>query len=344
MTVGHDEISVLILAAGKGTRMVSELAKVLHPVAGQPMLGYVLQTVQKLKPAKTVVVVGHQGDKVKDTFKAATKVDWVRQKQMRGTGDAVASASYLFTGNRGYVLVLYGDIPSIRIETLRRLIMFHRASKHVMTLLTAELENPAGYGRIVLSGDGSVERIVEEKDASASEKEIQEINTGIGIYNSQFLFNSVRKLTPANKQNELYLTDVVEIAVKSKQIVGRLRIKDPIEVLGINDREGQADVSRYIYENHLSSLMRSGVTFEDPATIIVEPPTTIAKDVTIEANTGFRGETKIGKQVFVGSGTQIINSEIGSDTFLGSHVVIENARIGVNARVGNGTTIGKRTS
>lgn len=342
--MGHEEISVLILAAGKGTRMVSEMAKVLHPVAGQPMLSYVLDTTQKLKPAKTVVVIGHQGDKVKETFRDLVKVDWVKQKQIRGTGDAVATAAPLFAGNRGHVLVLYGDIPSIRVETLRRLLMFHRASKHVMTLLTAELDNPTGYGRIVLAPDGSVQKIVEEKDATISEKEIQEINTGIGIYDSQFLFNSVRKLTPANKQNELYLTDLVGIATRSSQIVGRLRMKDPTEVLGINDREGLADVARYIYENHLSSLMKSGVSFEDPATIIVDPKVSISKDVTIESNTGFRGDSKIAKQVWIGSGTQMINTEIGSDSIVGSHVVIENARIGSDAKIGNGTTIGKRGS
>lgn len=340
--MNHEEISVLILAAGKGTRMVSDLAKVLHPVGGAPMLSYVLETTQKLKPAKTVVVIGHQAEQVKKAFAHVPKVEWIRQKLMKGTGDAVASASGTFAGNKGNVLVLYGDIPSIRIETLRRLYMLHRSSKHVMTLLTADLDNPTGYGRIVLSADGSVEKIVEEKDASLSEKEIQEINTGIGIYDSQFLFQSVRKLTPANKQNELYLTDLVTIANSAKKIVGRLRIKDPTEVLGINDREGQADVARYIYENHLSSLMKTGVSFEDPATIIVEPQVIMAKDIWIESNTGFRGDSKVHTRVHVGSGTQVLHSEIGAGTVIGSHVVIENARIGSAVSIGSGTVIGKK--
>jgi len=340
--MNHEEISVLILAAGKGTRMISDLAKVLHPVAGYPMLAYVIETTQKLKPAKTAVVIGHQGEDVKKTFAHMPKIDWIRQKHMRGTGDAVASASGAFSGIRGDVLVLYGDIPSIKIETLRRLYMLHRSSNNVMTLLTAELDDPTGYGRILLKNDGSVERIVEEKDASASEKEIQEINTGIGIYDSQFLFHSVKKLTPSNKQKELYLTDLVEIANRDKKLVGKMKIKDPTEVLGVNDREGQADVARYIYENHLSALMKAGVSFEDPATIIVEPKVSVGKDVWIEANTGFRGDSKVAKQVSVGSGSQVINSEIGTETTIGKHVVLDQVRIGTNVKIGSGTIIGKR--
>ncbi len=340
--MNHEEISVLILAAGKGTRMISDLAKVLHPVAGQPMLTYVLETTQKLKPSKTVVVIGHQGDEVKKTFQDLPKIEWVRQKHMRGTGDAVACASGIFVKFRGSVLVLYGDIPSIKIETLRRLFMFHRSSNYAMTLLTAELEDPTGYGRILLKNDGSIERIVEEKDASASEKEIQEINTGIGIYDSQFLFQSVKKLTPSNKQKELYLTDLVEIANRDKKQVGRMRIKDPTEVLGINDREAQADVARYMYESHLSMLMKSGVSFEDPATIIVEPKVSINRDVWIEANTGFRGDTKISKQVSIGSGSQIIDSDVGAETKIGKHVVLDQVRVGSQVVIGSGTVIGKR--
>lgn len=341
--MNHEEISVLILAAGKGTRMLSDQAKVLHHVAGYPMLMYVLETTQNLKPTKTAVVVGHQANEVKKAFVNFPKIDWVLQKNMKGTGDAVASATHAFDGVKGDVLVLYGDIPSIRIETLRRLYMFHRSSNHIMTLLTAELDDPTGYGRIVLSGDGvNVEKIVEEKDANSSEKEIQEINTGIGIYDSKFLFNSVKQLKPTNKQKELYLTDLVAIANKAKKVVGRMRLKDPIEVLGINDREAQADVSRYVYENHLSQLMKSGVSFEDPATIIVEPKVAMGKDVWVEANTGFRGDTKLHKQVSVGSGSQIIDSEIGVDCRIGKHVVIEQARLGTNVVVGSGTVIGKR--
>jgi bifunctional UDP-N-acetylglucosamine pyrophosphorylase/glucosamine-1-phosphate N-acetyltransferase len=340
--VNHEEISVLILAAGKGTRMISDLAKVLHPVAGNSMLSYVIETTQKLKPSKTAIVIGHQGDDVKKAFEHLESIDWVRQKQMRGTGDAVASASGNFSGVKGDVLVLYGDIPSIKIETLRRLYMLHRSSKHIMTLLTAELEDPSGYGRIVLKNDGSIEKIVEEKDASPAEKEIQEINTGIGIYDSKFLFSSVKKLKPTNKQKELYLTDLVEIANKDKKAVGRMRIKDPTEVLGINDREAQADVARYIYENHLSALMKAGVSFEDPATIIVEAKVEMGKDVWIEANTGFRGKSWVAKFAQVGSGSQLIESEIGENTKIGKHVVLDHVRVGSGVSIGSGTVIGKR--
>lgn len=338
----HNEISVLILAAGKGTRMISDLSKILHPVAGSSMLSYVLETTQKLKPSKTAVVIGHQGDEVKKAFDQMEGIDWIRQKHMRGTGDAVASASGAFSGIKGDVLVLYGDIPSIKIETLRRLYMLHRSSKHIMTLLTAELEDPTGYGRIVLKHDGSIEKIVEEKDATPEQKEIQEINTGIGIYDSKFLFSSVKKLKPTNKQKELYLTDLVEIANSDKKLVGRMRIKDPTEVLGVNDREGQADVARYIYENHLSGLMKAGVSFEDPATIIVEPKVEMANDVWIEANTGFRGRTWIAKNVQVGSGSQIIDSEVGEKSKIGKHVVLDHVRVGSSVSIGSGTVIGKR--
>lgn len=340
--MNHEEISVLILAAGKGTRMLSDRAKVLHHVAGYPMLTFVIETTLNLKPTKTAIVIGHQGDEVKAAFTHFPKIEWVRQKLMKGTGDAVGAAAHAFEGVKGDVLVLYGDIPSIRIETLRRLFMTHRSSNHIMTLLTAELDDPTGYGRIVLAADGSVEKIVEEKDATASEKEIQEINTGVGIYDAKFLFQSVKKLKPTNKQKELYLTDLVAIANAEKKLVGRMRLKDPIETLGVNDREGQADVSRYVYENHLSALMKAGVSFEDPATIIVEPKVSMGRDVWIESNTGFRGDTKIHKQVSVGSGSQIVNSEIGAQSRLGKHVVVEQARLGNNVVIGSGTIIGKR--
>ncbi len=339
--MNHEDIAVLILAAGKGTRMLSDEAKVLHKIAGYSMLSYVLETVAKLKPIKTAVVVGHQAEQVRESFSDMPKIDWVTQKQMRGTGDAVASAASVFSGFKGNVLVLYGDIPGIKIETLRRLYMIHRSSNHVMTLLTAELDDPTGYGRILQGADGSVLRIVEERDASAEEKEIQEINTGIGIYNAQFLFSCVKLLRPTNKQKELYLTDIVMMANLTKRIVGKLKMKDATEALGVNDREGQADVSRYVFENHLEQLMKGGVSFEDPATTVVEPKVTMGKDVWVEANTGVRGDSKILKHVTLGSGSQIRNSEIGEDTTIGQHAVLDQVKVGKNVVIGSGTVIGK---
>ncbi len=334
-------LGVIVLAAGKGNRMESSLAKVLHSVAGAPMLEHVLRAAQKLSPVRLVVVIGHQGDLVRKAFAGVKGVRWVRQREMRGTGDAVRCAGGVFRGFDGPILILYGDIPGIRVETLQRLRMVHSASPNAVTLLTAELEDPEGYGRIVLNYDGTVARIVEDKDATPEELEIREINTGIGLWESRFLFPALKLLKPDNRQKEFYLTDLIRIARNAEKEVGRLRVKDAAEVLGVNSREDLADVSRVFYDDKATALLKSGVTLEDPATVTVEPTVDVARDTVIESHVTIRGKSRIGGRARIGTSVYISDSEIGDATKIGDQTTVRNARIGKDGAIGANTVIGR---
>jgi len=331
---------VVILAAGKATRMESRQNKMLHLVAGRPMLEYVLDSARRLQPSKVAVVIGHQGEKVRRAFSRWSKIHWVRQAEMRGTGDAVRSAAGVFRSFDGQILVLYGDIPGIREETLRRLIMVHGASKNAVTLLTSEMDDPTGYGRIILDADGSVARIVEEKDATDEEREIYEVNTGIGIYDARFLFGSVKLLRPTNKQKEYYLTDLVDMAKKQGKGVGRFRIRDNFQVIGINDRESLAEVSHIFYENKALDLLKSGVTLEDPASTIIEQEVEIGPDTVVGGQTRFRGHTRVGSSAEIGAGGELVECDIDEGVRIGRNVRLLRVKIGTGSVIGSNTTVG----
>lgn len=332
---------VIVLAAGKGTRMQSDDPKVLHKLAGRPMLEYVLRAAYALKPSKVCVVVGHQGDEVKKVFSSASDIEWVTQVNQRGTGDAVAQSADIFKGFEDPVLVLYGDIPGIKSETLRRLRMLHDSGGGAVTLLTAELEDPTGYGRVLVSGDGHVSKIVEERDATAFEREIQEINTGIGIYDPQFLFSSVKKLKPANKQRELYLTDLVEMARQEGRLVTRMQVKDPAETLGVNDREGLADAMRFFFDDKAKLMLERGVSLEDPAAICIEPRVMIEKDVEIESFTCLRGDTYVSAGCRLASSAVLVDTVLGANTRIACFTQLQNVRVGENSTIDSGCIIGE---
>jgi bifunctional UDP-N-acetylglucosamine pyrophosphorylase/glucosamine-1-phosphate N-acetyltransferase len=334
-------LGVVVLAAGKGNRMESSLAKVLHPVAGAPMLTHVLRTAQKLAPVELAVVIGHQGDRVREAFAKQKGIRWVCQKEMRGTGDAVRSAAGVFKGFDGPLLILYGDIPGVRVETLQRLRMVHSSSSNAVTLLTAELEDPEGYGRIIQDPDGSVARIAEEKDATPDEREIKEINSGIGIWESRFLFASLELLRPSNRQKEFYLTDLVGIARNAGKDVGRLRVRYASEVLGVNSREDLADVSRIFYDDKATALLKSGVTLEDPATATVEPTVEVDRDTIIASQVTIRGRTRIGSRAQIGSCVHIADSEIGDSVRIGNQVTVHGARVGADSVIAANSVIGR---
>jgi len=336
------QLGVIILAAGAGTRMESNIAKVLHPVAGSPMLSYVLAAARELKPSRLGVVIGYQGEDVKKTFSNQNDIEWIWQKEMRGTGDAVRSATSAFKDFEGPILILYGDIPGVRSETLQRIRMVHTSSQSVATLLTAELEEPTGYGRIVLDAEGSVAKIVEEKDASEEEKEIQEVNTGIGMWESKFLFSSVALLKPTNKQKEFYLTDLVSMARNAGKTIGRLRLRDNLEILGVNSQEDLAEVSSLFYEEKIRTLLNVGVTFQDPSTAYIEPKVSIGKDTTIGASTSLKGETAIGENCKLEGKHDLWNAKIGNGVTLGHGVSIYDSGIGDGSAIGTGTSIGKK--
>lgn len=231
-------IATVILAAGQGTRMQSDLPKVLMPVMGRPMLSYVLDQALALTPQKTIVVVGYKAEQVKNAFEHVGDIEWVIQTEQRGTGHAVQAAKNALDGFLGDVLVLYGDVPLIRCDTLLTLINEHQKTKATITLLSAEVDDPSGYGRILKKTSGEVVCIREEKDASAQEKKIKRINTGIGVFKASFLMKAVFDLKTTNAQNEYYLTDVIGEAANQALQVRDVCIEDAFEAMGANDRAG----------------------------------------------------------------------------------------------------------
>ncbi len=239
-------IVVVVLAAGEGKRMKSDLAKVLHPLCGKPMLYYVLKLARELKPHKTVVVVGRQKERVIDAF-AKWDVVFVEQPELLGTGDAVMKAEPSLAGLDADVLVLAGDTPLLKRETIVRMLEAHHEMQADITLLSAVVEDPLGYGRIIRK-DESVAKIVEEKDATDAEKDIREINAGVYLFNKEKLFQSLKQIEPDNKQNEYYLTDVIGLIQKAGGRVQAIKADTALETVGINDTETLARVQRIMYQ------------------------------------------------------------------------------------------------
>ncbi len=293
-------LAVVILAAGKGTRMKSDLPKVLHPLHGKPMLGYVLDTARSLRPQKSVLVIGHQAERLLETFR-----DWpgvfVEQSPQLGTGHALLIAQKELQAFQGTVLVLYGDVPLIEKGTLKKLIEAHRREKAALTLISTEPENPKGYGRIVRNSQGHLLKIIEEKDATAQERRLREINTGIYCFDSEFLFSSLPQLTRKNSQKEYYLTDLVQIAQEKNLPQSTFFHSRSEEVLGINDRFELARSSQIVGQRILKDWMCRGVTIVDPLSTYIESSVRIGPDTVIDPFTVIRGKTRIGSRCQISS-------------------------------------------
>jgi bifunctional UDP-N-acetylglucosamine pyrophosphorylase/glucosamine-1-phosphate N-acetyltransferase len=302
-------VAIVILAAGKGTRMKSDLPKVLHPLLGRPMLDYVLETAGQLKAQKTLVVVGHQAERVRETFKKH-KVTFINQQPQLGTGHAVQTARGELASFQGQVLVLSGDVPLLQRETLKQLLQLHRREKPSLSLLTTEVEDPKGYGRIVRDRRGRVIKIVEEKDALPQEREIKEINTGIYCFEANFLSRFLPRLSRKNKQKEYYLTDLVHLACRANLPVSALRYPCPEEVLGINDHRELARSGQILRQQVLDDWMKQGVSILDPSTTYIEKSVRIGCDSVIGPFSVLLGKTRI-----------------GVNCFIHSHAVLENARV-----------------
>jgi len=239
------ELAVVILAAGKGTRMKSNLVKVLHPVAGSPMFSYPLDLARRLKPSRLVVVVGFQADLVQEKFKA-DDVTFVLQKEQLGTGHAVLAAKPALRGFRGSVLILSGDVPLLTEETVRRFLKAHQARQAALSVMTVELEDPNGYGRVFRNADESLLRIAEDKDLEPGEEKVREINTGIYCVDADFLFSALSQVTPQNAQKEYYLTDIVGRANSEKKKVLPFLVEDSLEVMGINTQAELAKADQWM--------------------------------------------------------------------------------------------------
>lgn len=303
------KVDAIILAAGKGTRMKSEKLKVLHKVAGKHMLEYILDAVFKLDIDNIYLIVGHQKDDVKKIVKN-DKVIFVEQPGQKGTGHAVIQTEPYLINKEGYTLVLNADCPLITSETLKSLISYHLETNANTTLLTAELENPYGYGRIIRGPMGSIQKIIEERDASPKIKEIKEVNTAFYCFNNQDLFPALKKLTPNNDQGELYLTDIIQIQKDSGKNIQGLLCEDCNEVMGINNRMDLAKANKIIYMRHNSYLMQEGVTILDPETTYIDSKVEIGTDTIIHPFTIIHGDSKIGKNCIIGPHVVLDNREI----------------------------------
>jgi bifunctional UDP-N-acetylglucosamine pyrophosphorylase/glucosamine-1-phosphate N-acetyltransferase len=325
------QLSVVILAAGKGKRMVSDLPKVLHAVGGKPLLGHVLATASCLEAATRIVVYGHGGEAVKTACAGEEGVLWVEQAEQLGTGHAVAQALPLLA-EAGVVLVLYGDVPLTRAETLRPLVEAARRGR--LALLTVELTDPAGYGRIVRDESGRVRRIVEEKDATPAERDLREVNTGILAVPAAKLRGWVAGLGNDNAQGEYYLTDVVALAVRDDVPVEPFTVVDPAEAQGVNDRRQLAELERCYQGRQAEALMCGGATLLDPARVDVRGTVTTGRDVVIDANVVFEGTVHLGDRVRIGPFCLLRDTVIGDDVEILSHCWLEGAKVGAGAQIG----------
>ncbi|MBI5887958.1 MAG: bifunctional UDP-N-acetylglucosamine diphosphorylase/glucosamine-1-phosphate N-acetyltransferase GlmU [Deltaproteobacteria bacterium] len=326
-------LAAIILAAGKGTRMKSAMPKVLHECAGLPMLSYPVKALKDAGVKKIIVVVGHSKDDVIERFRSE-KITFVEQKEQLGTGHAVMCAMKALRGFKGGVLILSGDVPLITVETLKALKNLHCKGSKILSLITAVPVNPAGYGRIVRDENNAVIGVVEDKDASSGQKKIREINTGIYLISSGFLFANIKKIGSANAQKEYYLPDLVRLAVKGGSNVKALTLLDPEEAMGINNRVELAKASAIMRLRIVNELMLSGVTFIHPETAYVENFVKIGPDAIIHPSVHLGGQTVIAQGCVIEQGAVIRNSHIGKNSVIKSSSVIDASVIGEGAAVG----------
>lgn len=324
------KLGVLILAAGQGTRMKSAMPKVLHQIAGKPMLAHVIETAQQLQPAEIVVVYGHGGGQVKQQL-CTYDVRWALQEQQLGTGHAVMQGLPLLRGV-DRVLVLYGDVPLIRLDTLQRLL--EASIETSIGMLTVRVKEPYGYGRIVRDEFDRIVRIVEHKDASADELTIDEINAGIMTMDCPELTAWLENLSNDNVQNEYYLTDVIDMAVSDGHVVASVQPHSPEEVEGVNDRVQLARMERCMQQRLTTALMLQGVTLMDPQRVDIRGSVRAAEDVTVDANVVLRGEVEIGRGTIIGANTHLINCTVGENVVILQNCVIEDAEIGSGCKIG----------
>ena len=325
------KLGVIILAAGQGTRMKSALPKVLHPLARKPLLGHVIDCARALEPAEIVVVYGHGGERVREVFADQPDLRWAEQAQQLGTGHAVQQAMpQLRTAEQ--VLVLYGDVPLTRPETLRSLI--EAGSQQGFALLTVTLDDPTGYGRIVRNDGGRVQRIVEQKDANAEELAIDEVNTGIMFMPREALQRWLGGLSNSNAQGEYYLTDVLAMAVAEGYDIQVRQPASAVEAEGVNNRLQLANLERAHQQRAAAQLMLAGVTLRDPARFDLRGSLRHGQDVEIDINVIIEGDVSLGDRVRVGANCVLRDVTVDSDVEILENCVLEQAHVGSGSKVG----------
>jgi bifunctional UDP-N-acetylglucosamine pyrophosphorylase/glucosamine-1-phosphate N-acetyltransferase len=327
------ETHVVILAAGQGTRMKSALPKVLHPIAGRPMIERVLEIASAVAPHTTTIVVGHKAEVVRRQLGNNQTIGFAIQEPQLGTAHALLQAEPTLSGRTGAVILLSGDVPLLQPNTLIRLLETHRGSGAAATVVTATVERPYGYGRIVRTR-GKIARIVEERDASPTQRQIKEINSGIYAFDLGPLFDALRSIAAQNAQGEFYLTDLIAIYRRRKLPVETLRIDDAQEIRGINSRSELAEVSRLVRQKKNEELMAAGVTLIDPATTYVDPEAEIAADTVLHPGVVVEGHTRIGAACEIQAYVRISDSEIGNRVTINNFCVISGAKVADEAVLG----------
>lgn len=324
------KLEVVILAAGQGTRMKSKRPKVLHPLGGKPLLGHVVDTAKSIGAHRIHVVYGHGGDQVRAAFDGVD-INWVLQEQQNGTGHAVRMAMPSVDDD-STVLVLFGDVPLINPETLKRAVEI--ADSGAVSVVTTLLDNPFGYGRIVRGESGNVLAIREQKDASSDEQAVKEINAGIKAAPSKRLKDWLHALQPNNAQGELYLTDIVELANNHDVTVEAVLVEDAAEVTGINDRAQLAALERVYQSRQVHRLMLNGASVADPTRVDVRGSLTVGQDVFIDVNVIFEGEVTIGDDCIIGPNCVIRESSIGAGTHIHANSLVDESHVGEGASIG----------
>ncbi|EMF0124600.1 bifunctional UDP-N-acetylglucosamine diphosphorylase/glucosamine-1-phosphate N-acetyltransferase GlmU [Enterococcus hirae] len=365
----------IILAAGKGTRMKSKLYKVLHPVSGQPMVEHIINRVSETNPDQIITIVGHGAEQVKAQL--GERSEYALQAEQLGTGHAVLQAASFLQGKEGTTLVISGDTPLLTTETLNNLFEYHQGKNASATILTAQAEDPTGYGRIIRDHIGIVEKIVEQKDTTPEEALVQEINTGTYCFDNQALFEALNKVGTDNAQGEYYLTDIIEILKDAGKTVAAYQTEDFDESMGVNDRIALAKANELMRQRINKMHMVNGVSFVDPATTYIDDGVEIGSDTVIEAGVQLQGKTVIGSDCVIGAHSRIVDSviedhvvvehsviekslvkshadvgpfahlrpkaEIGEGVHIGNFVEVKNAEIGKNTKVGHLTYVGDAT-
>ncbi len=336
-------VKVIILAAGKGVRMKSDLPKVLHPICGKPLIQYVVDIARAIGSLKIVVVLGHQGNEVRQILSKGVSI--VRQKQLLGTADAVRTvlAQEKFSKNHD-ILILCGDTPLLKVETIRRLLAIHHSTKPACSVLTAHLSQPQGYGRIIRDSQGNILAIREERDASPEEKGVREINTGVYCFESQVLRSEVKKIRLNPTKKEFYLTDIVGNLVAQGLRVSTFSTQDPQEGLGINTREELSCVESIMRQRILSRHMHEGVGILDPLTTYIADQVEIGQDTLIKPFTVIESDVRIGRRCVIGPFAHLRPGvRIGNETEIGNFAEVSRSSLGAGVRMKHFSFLGDAT-
>jgi len=328
-----EELHVVVLAAGKGTRMRSELPKVLHRAAGLPLIEWVLRLARSLEPASITMVLGHGADQVRAELSGAADVRFVLQEPQLGTGHALLQARPLLAGRPGTVVLLSGDVPLLTRRSLERVVAIRRELEAAVVVASAHVPDPTGYGRIVRK-DGALERIVEHRDATDDERQIKEINSGVYAFAMDKLFESLAQVGSGNAQGEYYLPELVDIARRSGRAVHAEVLSDAHEILGVNTRVELAALARMLRARTNTALMESGVTLVDPDTAYIDPDVRIGPDTVVHPSVSLEGRTSIGVGCELQSGVRIVDSTLGNQVSVLNHSVVQNSTVADDAKIG----------